>query len=1235
MIATFLQGGTDGQIRGRITNMQGESMTACQVFVEDLGIGTVADMDGNYILLNVPVGTYDVTFAMIGYRIQIYSDIEVIMDNTVWLNVNMEVEAIGGDIIYVTGEKALVEKGSTSKKVTVSQEAIESLPIRDVSELYSLQAGVVKVDAGMRGGIPDHEERGLEEVHVRGGRSGEIAYLIDGMYIRNPIYGGIGSGTRLNLFAVKEFDWQPGGFNAEYGDAMSAVSNMHTAIGGDDFSYKYKYESSLVGALLGSPYDSLRGYHDYNLGFGGRVPLVKNLNYWFSGQYTSYENMRVYEFDTLYYREDDPNHLNKQNMVQPWDDKPGFIGFGFDKTWDVLGKLAYRLTDQIRLELSYWSVSSHRKGFNPRYLYWDEGQNELFRDSERIAFTLNHSLSSKTFYTIRYAYFQQDAFQGVRWQDSDKDGYPDWFEWNHGAGERSNYEGNKNLSDPYNPYVVPYASFGDSVFYNRRDGNGPYDWTSGWHFVDNNNDGINDAVPGNYNWNTAEEFTDINRNGVYDQGIDAFDINDDDNGDGEYTGPQLLEECEYRDGSYWLTPEMYVNYEDFYDDEGWWQRVLQDPYVAYQQHGTNVGSAFQDQYIASDTEAFYFLPSISAWEEGRVFGGSDRLYENSSAVTNELRFDITSQITDQWRARIGVDIKSHKLNFNQITNPWEDQGAVRQRFAEQWDDYGVDAIEARFHRLGNSDTGEGNGKWDGPMHLGTNDDIWQWGEDFTDCGNVGGETVCELLTNNGSPTDAYTNVLGTAFIGNGQWDEEEVFVDTGVSYPGEKFDDFNDNNSWDDYVEPIEVAAYFQNAFEVPWMVINAGIRIDAVKYNSKVWADPYGNYSVFNPWVWEDCGQDHLCAGHNDDASDIDGDLLHDDDIGENDGVWNYDEVVSSNYDDAENPKIFFKYADWQYKISPRIGVSHVITDEATFTFNYGVYHQTPIYEHIYLNTNRQEDPIELIQESDGNVGNATMVSQRTQSYEFAFNVQVGRNWAYSIGAWVKDMDQLSSAKTVRSQFGEYSVAVNADYGSARGIDLTLENRGQLINTTIQYTYSKAKGNSEYDKAAFDGQYVDAPTQEFIMPFDRPHDLTVSLYSSKLPWGINLGLNGFYQSGIPYTGVIFEGDDPANPHKLDELNKYSKRMEAHKQIDLSISKDLVWRDMSVSLGMNIFNVFDTKNIIDIYEETGSPEKRSEYYMKEIGLPEDGKTISNSFYDRPWMYGSPREINFFIRVDYR
>ena len=67
------------------------------------------------------------------------------------------------------------------------------------------------------------------------------------------------------------------------------------------------------------------------------------------------------------------------------------------------------------------------------------------------------------------------------------------------------------------------------------------------------------------------------------------------------------------------------------------------------------------------------------------------------------------------------------------------------------------------------------------------------------------------------------------------------------------------------------------------------------------------------------------------------------------------------------------------------------------------------------------------------------------------------------------------------------------------------------------------------------------------------------------------------------------------------------------------------------------FNLFDTENIMDIYTETGKPDVRSEYFTKEIGLPEwpYGGTVSNSFYDRPWMYGTPREINFFFRIDYK
>ena len=121
----------------------------------------------------------------------------------------------------------------------------------------------------------------------------------------------------------------------------------------------------------------------------------------------------------------------------------------------------------------------------------------------------------------------------------------------------------------------------------------------------------------------------------------------------------------------------------------------------------------------------------------------------------------------------------------------------------------------------------------------------------------------------------------------------------------------------------------------------------------------------------------------------------------------------------------------------------------------------------------------------------------------------------------------------------------------SAVGYDFTIENRGRLFSTTIQYTYSYAKASSEYAKAAFGSIEVDAPQSETLMPFDRTHDLTLSLYSTKLPWGLSGGITGFIQSGEPYTPMIFYGKDP----QLDLKNEYSKRGPSQITMDISLSK--------------------------------------------------------------------------------
>ena len=96
--------GTDGTIRGRVLNMKGEPLPGAQIFIQELGIGTIADIEGNYFLLNVNVGQYDITVAMIGYAIQEVTGVDVIMDQTVWLNFSMRVEAVEGEKIVVSGD---------------------------------------------------------------------------------------------------------------------------------------------------------------------------------------------------------------------------------------------------------------------------------------------------------------------------------------------------------------------------------------------------------------------------------------------------------------------------------------------------------------------------------------------------------------------------------------------------------------------------------------------------------------------------------------------------------------------------------------------------------------------------------------------------------------------------------------------------------------------------------------------------------------------------------------------------------------------------------------------------------------------------------------------------------------------------------------------------------------------------------------------------------------------------
>ena len=144
-------------------------------------------------------------------------------------------------------------------------------------------------------------------------------------------------------------------------------------------------------------------------------------------------------------------------------------------------------------------------------MYWDDGQNELFRDTYRWAFEFNHSLNDRTFYTVRLSKFNQGQFQGVRWQDNDSDGYPDWFEWRYPAGSEAGYVFEEaQYSNPEDPNSVPYQYINGRVEYTNKDAK------SGWYYG---------ATPGDYSWDNTEDFLDENNNDLYESGEPFLDAN--------------------------------------------------------------------------------------------------------------------------------------------------------------------------------------------------------------------------------------------------------------------------------------------------------------------------------------------------------------------------------------------------------------------------------------------------------------------------------------------------------------------------------------------------------------------------------------------------------------------------------------------------------------------------------------------------------------------------------------
>ena len=405
-----------GKIAGRVVDAQtGEPLVGVNVLIEETQQGTSTDINGDYVIVNVEPGVYTVVFSYIGYKRQRITGVRVTSDQTTRLDVKLEPSVIEGEEVVVVAERPLIQKDLTSSKKTVVAEEIEALPVETFLGVLTTQAGVNQGPSG--------------ELHIRGGRSNEIAYMVDGLSVGNP-FNTNGLATEVATNAIKELTVVSGAFNAEYGQAMSGVVNIVTKEGGDQLEGSFSaYTGDFVTAhsdIFFTPSGIQPNNSTIEGTLGGPLPFTrKKVRFFFSGRY---DNHRGSIWGRREHLPSDSANFN----VNPWYYEihgvpwPAYVdslsvpdelvSMNWRKKYSVLAKFTYRPIPSLKLEYNYLQDGATRKPFNFLYRFNPDGV-VTYRDwSRNHSLHVTHTLNERTFYTIRLSYATH-AFRSYLYED--------------------------------------------------------------------------------------------------------------------------------------------------------------------------------------------------------------------------------------------------------------------------------------------------------------------------------------------------------------------------------------------------------------------------------------------------------------------------------------------------------------------------------------------------------------------------------------------------------------------------------------------------------------------------------------------------------------------------------------------------------------------------------------------------------------------------------------------------
>lgn len=221
----------NGRIKGKVTDLTtGEALVGANVLVIGTSLGAATDVNGDFIIMNLDAGAFSVKASYLGYQAITITNVRVNTDLTTEIDFQLPAEEISVGTVTIVAQKPLIKKDATSSIRNVTGEDISNLPVRGVTNIVGLQAGVVN-DQG--------------NIHIRGSRPDEVGYYLEGISIADPEDGG--RAVTISNDAVEELQVESGGFTAEFGGSNAGIIRSQLKSGTNDWHVSAEYITDNIG----------------------------------------------------------------------------------------------------------------------------------------------------------------------------------------------------------------------------------------------------------------------------------------------------------------------------------------------------------------------------------------------------------------------------------------------------------------------------------------------------------------------------------------------------------------------------------------------------------------------------------------------------------------------------------------------------------------------------------------------------------------------------------------------------------------------------------------------------------------------------------------------------------------------------------------------------------------------------------------------------------------------------